>query len=257
MSRRVLVINPGSTSTKVAVYDDEAPLFVQSLHHGAEQLSGFNHNTDQYPFRLACVLACLEEHGVGITSLSVVAGRGGILMPLASGTYHVRQNMLDELRRPGILDHASNLGAPLAYELARRAGVAAFVVDPVAVDEFEEVARISGLPEVPRLSLSHALNIKAIARLAARDLNTRYEDLNLLVVHLGGGISATAHRRGRMIDVNNATGGRPLLPRTRRHAAAERLDRSVLFRPLQQGTDETPGRRLCRTHGAPGHQQHH
>lgn len=212
MPRRILVINPGSTSTKIAVYDDEEPVFIQTARHTADELAKFPRLTDQYEFRLACVLGLLEERQVPLSSLAAVVGRGGILGPLTSGTYHIRQSMVDELRRPQTLEHASNLGAPLALEIASRAGVPAFTVDPVAVDEFESVARISGLPQIPRRSLSHALNVKAIARRAARDLGARYDDLNLIVVHLGGGISVTAHRRGRMVDVNNAADAGPFAP---------------------------------------------
>lgn len=212
MPLRVLAINPGSTSTKVAVFDDETPLFVQTVPHPAAELAKYEHIFDQYAERLQGILSLLEEQGVAFDSLAAVVGRGGVLSPLASGTYNVRQNMLSQLREPSTMEHASNLGAPLAYEIAARAGVPAFTVDPVAVDEFEPVARISGLPEVPRHSRSHARNVKTVARRAARDLGKRYEELNLIVVHLGGGISVTSHRQGRMIDVNNATDAGPFSP---------------------------------------------
>ncbi|MHB1133636.1 MAG: butyrate kinase [Chloroflexota bacterium] len=212
MPLRILAINPGSTSTKVAVYEDETPLFVTTLRHSAEALRAFRRNADQYAMRRDSLLSLLAENDVALNSLHAVVGRGGILRPLASGTYHVRQKMLDHLLDRSTLDHASNLGAPLAHEIATRAGVPAFTVDSVAVDEFEPVARLSGLPEIPRLSISHALNVKAIARRAALDRQQRYEDLNLVVVHLGGGISVTAHRRGRMIDVNNASDAGPFAP---------------------------------------------
>jgi butyrate kinase len=212
MPLRVLAINPGSTSTKVAIFDDETPLFVQTVRHSAAELAQYRHIFDQYPERLQGVLSLLEEKGVPLASLAAVVGRGGILSPLASGTYYIRQNMLAQLRDPATLEHASNLGAPLAFAIASQAGVPAFTVDPVAVDEFEPVARLSGLPELPRLSLSHALNVKAMARRAARDLGKRYEELNLIVAHLGGGISVTAHHLGRMVDVNNATDAGPFSP---------------------------------------------
>jgi len=212
MPYRILVVNPGSTSTKTAVYEDETPLFIVNLPHSTSELAGYPRLIDQYPLRREAVLSCLEEKGIPLSSLSAVVGRGGVLHPLASGTYRIGERMLADLADPTTLEHASNLGAPIANEIAALAGVPAFTVDPVAVDEMEDLARISGLPELPRRSLSHALNVKAIARRAARDLGARYEDLNLVVVHLGGGISVTAHRRGRMIDVNNATDEGPFAP---------------------------------------------
>ncbi|MBU0492710.1 MAG: butyrate kinase [Chloroflexi bacterium] len=204
---RVLAINPGSTSTKVAVYDDEVPVFEETLRHTAEELAPFPHIADQYEFRRDVVLDFLKQRGIGLDSLDGVVGRGGLLRPIPSGTYRVNERMLDDLRHPGEREHASNLGALLAHEIAGRANVPAFIVDPVCVDEFDDIARISGWPEVERRSLSHALNLKATGRRTARDLGRRYEDLNLVIAHIGGGISVTAHRRGRMVDVNQALDG--------------------------------------------------
>lgn len=203
----VLTINPGSTSTKVALYEGERPLFVETVHHSAEEIAAFPHIADQYAFRRDAVLSLLDEKRFGLDSLDAVVGRGGILRPIRSDTYLVNEKMLNELRHPQEREHASNLGAIIADEIARRAGVPAFIVDPVCVDEFDEIARISGLPEIERRSLSHALNLKAAARQAARDLGKRYDEVNLLVVHLGGGISVSPHRRGRMVDVNQALDG--------------------------------------------------
>lgn len=203
----VLTVNPGSTSTKVALYEGERPLFVETVHHSAEEIAAFPHIADQYAFRRDAVLSLLDEKGFGLDSLDAVVGRGGILRPIRSDTYLVNEKMLNELRHPQEREHASNLGAIIADEIARRAGVPAFIVDPVCVDEFDEIARISGLPEIERRSLSHALNLKAAARQAARDLGKRYDEVNLLVVHLGGGISVSPHRRGRMVDVNQALDG--------------------------------------------------
>jgi butyrate kinase len=210
---RVLTINPGSTSTKVALYEDEHPLFVETIPHSAEEIAAFPHIADQYAFRRDAVLSLLDEHGIRLNSLDAVVGRGGILRPIPSGTYRVNEKMLDELRHPQEREHASNLGAIIADEIARRAGVPAFIVDPVCVDEFDDIARISGLPEIERRSLSHALNLKTAARRAARELGKHYDEaasltgVNLVVAHLGGGISVTAHRRGRMVDVNQALDG--------------------------------------------------
>jgi len=206
-SYRILTINPGSTSTKVALYQDETPLFVEKLHHSPEELARFPHIADQYAFRRDAVLRFLEERGISLDSLDAVVGRGGILRPIPSGTYRVNERMLADLRAPREREHASNLGALIADEIARKAGVPAFIVDPVCVDEFDDIARISGLPEIERKSLSHALNLKATARRAARDLGKRYEEVNLVVVHMGGGISVSPHRKGRMVDVNQALDG--------------------------------------------------
>jgi butyrate kinase len=205
---RLLVINPGSTSTKVAVYEDEQPLFTETLRHSTGELATFGHVLDQYDFRLQAIDRALAQRGIDPASLSAVVGRGGLLQPIPSGTYRVTERMRAELSvRNKEREHASNLGALLAAEIAGRVGIPAFIVDPVCVDEFDEIARISGLPEIERRSLSHALNLKAVSRRAAADLHLPYADLNLVVVHLGGGISVTAHRRGRMVDVNQALDG--------------------------------------------------
>ena len=204
---RVLTINPGSTSTKVALYEDEHPLFVEAIHHSADEIAAFPHIADQYAFRRDAVLGLLDEQGIRLNSLDAVVGRGGLLRPIPSGTYQVNEKMLDELRHPKEREHASNLGAIIADEIARRVGIPAFIVDPVCVDEFDDIARISGLPEIERRSLSHALNLKAAARRAAGELGKRYDEVNLVVAHLGGGISISPHRRGRMVDVNQALDG--------------------------------------------------
>jgi butyrate kinase len=186
---------------------------VETIHYSAEEIAAFPHIADQYAFRRESVLSLLDEHGVKLGSLNAVVGRGGILRPIPSGTYRVNEKMLDELRHPQEREHASNLGAIIANEIARRVGIPAFIVDPVCVDEFDEIARISGLPEIERRSLSHALNLKAAARRAASELDRRYDEaasltgVNLVVAHLGGGISVTAHRRGWMVDVNQALDG--------------------------------------------------
>ncbi len=203
---RILSINPGSTSTKVALYEDETPVFEEVIRHSAEEVGRFERIADQYEFRRDVILNLLREKGVRLESLDAVVGRGGLLRPIPSGTYRVNQRMLDDLRHPA-REHASNLGAFLAHEIASQANVPAFIVDPVCVDEFESLARISGLPEIERKSLSHALNLKAVARKAARRLGRKYEEVNLVVTHMGGGISVSPHRRGRMIDVNQALDG--------------------------------------------------
>jgi len=203
----VLTINPGSTSTKIALYQSDEPLFSETLHHKNEDLAAFHRIADQHEMRRDCILDCLDRHAVDLRSLDAVVGRGGLLHSIPSGTYQVNQRMLAELRAPKEREHASNLGALLASEIAESTHVPAFIVDPVCVDEFDEIARISGLPEIERKSLSHALNLKATARRAAADMDKRYEEINLVVVHMGGGISISPHQRGRMVDVNQALDG--------------------------------------------------
>ncbi len=204
----VLTLNPGSTSTKIALFRGEERVFEEVLRHKPEDLARFRHTVEQYEFRRDVILGSLERHGVKLDDLNAVVGRGGLLPPLESGTYLVNEPMLEYLRNPNReRTHASDLGAMIANEIARKAGVPAFIVDPVSVDEFDPLARISGLPEVERKSLSHALNLKAVARKAAKDLGKPYAELNMVITHMGGGISVSAHRRGRMIDVNQALDG--------------------------------------------------
>ncbi|MBN1483723.1 MAG: butyrate kinase [Chloroflexia bacterium] len=211
-SYHILVINPGSTSTKVALFQDEALLHKETLRYDAAELAPFPRIADQYAFRRDSVLQWLQGLEVKVSDLNAVVGRGGLFGPLESGTYRVNEAMLEEMRHPVSREHASNLGVLIAHEIAGRADAPAFTVDPVSVDEFPPVARLSGLAEIERKSLSHALNIKAVARRAAAAMGQCYPDLNLVVAHLGGGISVTAHRRGRMVDVNNALDAGPFSP---------------------------------------------
>jgi butyrate kinase len=207
-SWRILVINPGSTSTKLAVFENEEPLYSETVAHPHQQIAAFPRIPDQYAFRRDAVLAFLQKHDVQLSSLDAIVGRGGLLRPLDSGTYRVNKRMLQELRTPNKeRDHVTNLGALIANEIAQPLGIPAFIVDPVCVDEFEPLARVSGLPEIERRSFSHALSLKSAAKRAAHDLGRPYEQLNLVVAHLGGGISVTAHRRGRMVDANQALDG--------------------------------------------------
>jgi butyrate kinase len=207
-SFRILVINPGSTSTKLAVFEDEEPLHSETIAHAHQEIAAFPRIPDQYVFRRDAVLAFLQKHAVQPSSLDAVVGRGGLLRSLDSGTYRVNERMLQELRSPNKeRDHVVNLGALIANEIAQPQGIPAFIVDPVCVDELDPLARVSGLPEIERKSFSHALSLKSAARRAARDLGRAYEDLNLVVAHLGGGISVTAHHQGRMVDVNQALDG--------------------------------------------------
>lgn len=205
--RRILAINPGSTSTKIAVFEDDDLLFKGSISHDVEDLKGFDHICDQYSFRKNLILKELEKNNIELSNIDAVVGRGGLLRPVEGGTYFVNEAILKDLRKGVSGEHASNLGGILAYELANECIGKAFIVDPVSVDELDDVARISGLSGIERKSLFHALNQKAEARKYAKLKNKAYEDLNLIVAHLGGGISVGAHKNGRVIDVSNALDG--------------------------------------------------
>ncbi|MBC7082263.1 MAG: butyrate kinase [Bacillota bacterium] len=204
---RILVINPGSTSTKIAVYLDDDVVFQETISHGSGELARLGGVLEQYRLRLDAILEALERHGETVSGFDAVVGRGGLLKPVEGGVYEVNDEMVHDLIGNGSVPHASNLGAPLAREIAARAGVRAYIADPVVVDEMWEVARLSGLPEIPRRSVFHALNQKAVARRAARDIGMRYEDVNLVVAHLGGGITVGAHLKGRVVDVSNGLDG--------------------------------------------------
>ena len=203
---RVLVINPGSTSTKFAIYAEDRVEFVASLRHTDAEMEQFRGRPilDQQPFRASLIERELSRTGNALKDLRAVAGRGGLLRPLESGTYRVNQAMLEELCAARRGEHASNLGAVLALEIARHAGVEAYVVDPVSVDEWPECARLSGCALLERHCLSHALNTKAVSKRYAREIAKPYQELRLIVAHVGSGISVSAHQRGRMIDVTNS-----------------------------------------------------
>lgn len=203
---KILAINPGSTSTKLAVYMNELPQFLKNIRHSDTELEQFRGCPilDQQQFRSAAIEAALSDAGYNISELDAVAGRGGLLPPLDSGTYVVNEEMLKELRLARRGEHASNLGAVLAHSVAQKAGVQAYVVDPVSVDELPEHARLSGSALLERQCLSHALNSKAVAKRYARECGKAYESLRLIVVHLGSGISVSAHESGRMVDVTNS-----------------------------------------------------
>jgi butyrate kinase len=203
---RILAVNPGSTSTKLALYEGDAERFAAAVRHGDDVLGAFAGRPilDQLELRLDAIRRVLAERGVGLASLAAVAGRGGLLQPVPSGTYRVGAPLLEDLRLARRGEHAANLGPFLADRLAAEAGVPAFIVDPVAVDEWEPVARLSGLAGLDRECLSHALNTKAVCHRFAREQERAYPSLRLLVAHLGSGISVSAHRDGRMVDVNNS-----------------------------------------------------
>lgn len=207
MQFRILVVNPGSTSTKLSIFEDQAPVALETVSHDAVTIAQFASLMDQLPMRLAIVKDFLLRHGTSVTDLSAIACRGGLLRPLPSGTYRVDEGMVRDLHEPVLGAHASNLAACIGFELSKESGVPAFIVDPVVVDELIPLARLSGLKGIDRVSIFHALNQKAVARQAATDIGKSYEQANLIVVHLGGGISVGAHHLGRVIDVNNALNG--------------------------------------------------
>lgn len=206
---RVLVINPGSTSTKIAAYEDETCLWKETVDHPASEINAFTCVGDQYGYRIAQILQVLKDNGTALEVFHGIVGRGGMLKPLVGGTYLVDEFLENTLYKAPGGEHASNLGGIIAYHLGQRINVPVYIVDPVSVDEMEPVARLSGLPELPRLSQSHALNMKAVARKAAGKLGKAYQEVNLILAHLGGGISVAPHRRGKMIDVNNANNEGP------------------------------------------------
>lgn len=206
---KVLAINPGSTSTKIAAYEGEVCLWKEVIDHPSSELNAFAHVSDQCDYRIGHILKLLEEKDTRLDVFNGIVGRGGMLKPLAGGTYIVDEYLTKVLQNPPGGEHASNLGGIIAYYLGRRINSPAFIVDPVSVDELEPLARLSGFPELPRSSQSHALNMKAVARKVARKLGKSYHALNLIVAHLGGGISVAPHRKGKMIDVNNANNEGP------------------------------------------------
>ena len=207
MAYKLLIINPGSTSTKIGVYEGEKEILEETLRHSAEEILKYDTIFDQLDFRKEVILKVLKEKGIDINELDAVVGRGGMLKPIEGGTYEVNEAMVEDLKVGVQGPHASNLGGILSNEIAKEIGKRAFIVDPVVVDEMEDVARLSGVPELPRKSKFHALNQKAVAKRYAKEHNTSYEDVNLIVVHMGGGVSVGAHRKGRVIDVNNALDG--------------------------------------------------
>lgn len=205
---RILAINPGSTSTKIAVYEGETPVFVKNLKHSQEQLAGFEKITDQFSFRKNLIVKHLTEAEIDLNSIRIIVGRGGLMKPIESGVFEVNDKMIRDLKSGKYGSHASNLGGLIAHDFAKSLPMAnAYIANPVVVDEMEEIARYSGHSNFKRRSIFHALNQKAVAQLHAKSIMRVYEDLNLIVVHLGGGITVGAHRKGRVIDVNQGLDG--------------------------------------------------
>ena len=207
MEYRILIINPGSTSTKYAVYDGKNEKVINTIRHDHKDLDKFHTIGDQFDLRSNLIEKGLAESGISISSLDCVIGRGGLLKSIPGGVWQVNKAMITDLKEAKRGEHASNLGGIIAYSIAAKAGIPSYIADPVVVDEMNDLARISGHPELERLSIFHALNQKATARRAAEELNKSYEDCNFIVAHMGGGVSVGAHQKGRVVDVNNALNG--------------------------------------------------
>ena len=212
MKENILVINPGSTSTKVAIFNQEGKeIFKESISHSTEELSQFKSLLEQYPVRKKIILDTLIKKNIDSNSLKAIIGRGGVLKPLEAGTYEVNNKLINDLKNSPI-EHASNLGGIIAHEIAEEIDVPAYIADPVSVDEFTDIARLSGLKGIERKSLLHALNIRANAFRYAKEQGKKFEELNLIVAHLGGGISIAPIEKGKIIDVNNANDGGSFSP---------------------------------------------
>ncbi|CEI74216.1 butyrate kinase [Romboutsia hominis] len=204
---KILTINPGSTSTKIAVFDNEDLVFEKTLRHSSEEIGKYEKISDQFEFRKTVIEDALTEGGIKTSDLDAVVGRGGLLKPIEGGTYIVNEAMIDDLKVGVLGEHASNLGGIIAKEIGDTVNVPSYIVDPVVVDEMDDVARISGSEDIDRKSIFHALNQKATARRAAKELEKEYFDCNFIVAHMGGGISVGAHEKGKVIDVANALDG--------------------------------------------------
>ncbi|MBS0011898.1 MAG: butyrate kinase [Bacteroidales bacterium] len=208
MSKLILAVNPGSTSTKLGLYSNNELVFDATIRHSADELAEFGKISEQFSFRKEVIMKELAKRSVVLEDIRAIVGRGGLLEPIESGVYEVNERMKKDLASGQRGEHASNLGGLIAADIAADiSGSKAFIVDPVVVDEMTDVARLSGHPLLPRRSIFHALNQKAVARSYAESINRNYEDLNLIVAHMGGGISVGAHRKGRVVDVNNALNG--------------------------------------------------
>lgn len=208
MSVLILAINPGSTSTKIALFDGETEIFQKTLRHSAEEIAGYDRIIDQFQFRKDAITDALKENGTDLNQIKIIVGRGGLLRPIPSGVYQVNDLMIDDMSTARMGEHASNLGGIIADNMARDIeGCKAYIADPVVVDELCDVARVAGHPLFKRISIFHALNQKAVAKAYARSVGRDYNDMNLIVTHLGGGVSVGAHLKGEVIDVNNALNG--------------------------------------------------
>lgn len=204
---KLLIINPGSTSTKIGVFENESLICEETLRHSVKDLKNFSKMYDQLHFRKDIILKTLKNNNIDLDTIDCAIGRGGLLKPIVGGTYEINELMIEHLKIGFLGEHASNLGGLLAYEFTKDIGCKSYIVDPVVVDELQDVARISGLKDIERVSIFHALNQKAIARKYAKSIGKRYEDLNLIVAHIGGGVSVGAHKNGKVEDCANSLDG--------------------------------------------------
>ena len=243
---RILTVNPGSTSTKFAVYDNESAILTQILRHDESQLSQFESILEQKEFRKSCIISALAQAGIPEQSLDAVSGRGGLLKPVESGTYLINDVMLGDLQSATASIHASALGAIIAAEIAKTLSIPAYVVDPIVVDEMDRNAKLTGMPGIERSSVFHALNQKAVARRLSEKIGKPYENLRAVVAHLGGGITVGAHRYGRVIDVNDAisgegaftperTGGVPAIPLIKMCFSGEYTEKEMIDKVSKRG----------------------
>lgn len=208
----MLVVNPGSTSTKLAIFNEENCIVSTNLSHDLEEIKKFDTIYEQKDMRIKVILEWLKEKGIELNELALVVGRGGLLRPMPGGTYKVTERMLEDLKIGIQGKHAANLGGIIAYEIAKKVSIPSYIVDPVAVDEIEDVARISGMPELPRRSLLHALNMKAVTRKVCKEKKLDFFNSTFVVAHLGGGISISPFINGKLIDCNNASHEGPFSP---------------------------------------------
>jgi butyrate kinase len=197
----ILAINPGSTSTKIAIYEDDKEIYEKNITHSNEEIEKYERVADQYEMRYKEILNFLNEVNYDVKDLSAVVGRGGLLPPVKSGAYRVNDVMVDVLKNRPVVEHASNLGGIIAYEMAEKLSIPSFIYDSVAVDELEDIARYSGMADIKRKSLAHALNMRAVAIKTAEELNKEYTESTIIVAHLGGGMSISVHKNGKMIDI--------------------------------------------------------
>ena len=239
MSFKILAINPGSTSTKVAIYDDVKKISGRDIEHSNEEIAKYDRIEDQYEMRYNKIIDFLKENNFDMRELSAVVSRGGPLLPMRSGAYRINDIMIDRLKNSPIIEHASNLGAVMAKEIADSIGVDAYIYDSVSVDELEDIARISGLIDIERRSLTHCLNMRAAAIKIAENMNKKYDECNFVVVHMGGGTTLTAHKNGKMVDMVSDVEG-PFSPERAGGLPTDRLidlcystDRAIMDKKLR------------------------
>lgn len=207
-SDKILAINPGSTSTKVAIFEQETPVFMKNIKHSMDELEIYPNIADQFSYRKKLILQVIKEAGIELNEITIIVGRGGLLKPIESGIYAVNEAMIRDLKDSPFGEHASNLGGLIAHDIAQSLEKArAFIANPVVVDELNMLARIAGHKKFKRISIFHALNQKAVAREHAKSMMKTYEEMNLIVAHLGGGITVGAHEKGRVVDVNQGLDG--------------------------------------------------